>query len=102
MSRLLGWSWEGFGRDFGAILGVWAGSGSQVRLGRRFGGLLGDFKCLEASWGGFGAVLGHFGSVLGGLWTLLEPLGGILDASWSFLKQKRCTAWKFLFSNKTL
>ena len=33
----------GRGGHFGAILGVWAGSGSQMRLGRRFGRLLGDF-----------------------------------------------------------
>ena len=88
MRRVWGGSWGGLGRDFGAILGVWAGSGSQVRLGRRFGRLLGDFTCLEVSWDGFGAVLGRFGSVLGGLRTLLELLGGILDASWSFLKPR--------------
>ena len=34
----------GRGLHFGVILGVWAGSGSQMRLGRRLGRLLGDFQ----------------------------------------------------------
>ena len=42
----------GSGLHFRAILGVWAGSGSQVRLGRCFGRLLGG------SWSRLGAVLG--------------------------------------------
>ena len=39
----------GRGCQFGSILGVWAGSGSQVHLGRRFGRLLGDFKSQDGS-----------------------------------------------------
>ena len=42
----------GSGLHFRAILGVWAGSGSKVRLGRSFGRLLGG------SWSRLGAVLG--------------------------------------------
>ena len=38
----------GRGDHFGSILEVW-GSGSQVRLGRRFGRLLGDFKTQDGS-----------------------------------------------------
>ena len=30
-------------------MGVWAGSGSQMRLGRRFGRLLGDFQSQDGS-----------------------------------------------------
>ena len=37
------------GLHFRTILGVWAGSGSQVRLGRRSGRLLGDFKSQDGS-----------------------------------------------------
>ena len=36
-------------RHFGIILGVWAGSGSQVRFGRRFERLLGEFKSQDGS-----------------------------------------------------
>ena len=39
----------GRGRHFGAILEVWAGSGSQMRVGRRSGRLLGDFKGQDGS-----------------------------------------------------
>ena len=39
----------GRGCQFGSILVVWAGSGSQVHLGRRFGRLLGDFKSQDGS-----------------------------------------------------
>ena len=39
--RVWGTILGGRGLHFGVILGVWAGSGSQMRLGRRFGGLLG-------------------------------------------------------------
>ena len=38
-----------WGPHFGAILGVWAGSGSQMRLRRRSGRLLGDFKSQDGS-----------------------------------------------------
>ena len=38
----------GRGRQFGSILGVWAGSGSQVHLGRRFGRLLDYFKSQDS------------------------------------------------------
>ena len=34
----------GRGLYFGAILGVWAGCGFQVRFGRRFGRLLGGLR----------------------------------------------------------
>ena len=37
------------GGRFGPILEVWGGSGSQVRLGRCFGRLLGDFKSQDGS-----------------------------------------------------
>ena len=39
----------GRGLHFGGILGVWAGSGSQMHLGRRSGRLLGDFKSQDSS-----------------------------------------------------
>ena len=39
----------GRGLHFGVILGVWAGSGYQMRLGRRFGWLLGDFQSQDGS-----------------------------------------------------
>ena len=39
-----GRSWGELGEHFGAILKVWAGLRSQVRLGRRLGRLLADFK----------------------------------------------------------
>ena len=45
----LGPHFGGSGGHFGAILEVWGGSGSQVRLGRRFGRLLGDFKSQDGS-----------------------------------------------------
>ena len=65
MRRVLGGSWGGLGRDFGAILGVWAGSGSQVRLGRRFGRLLGDFRI-------------GFYTVLAPTWSHLGPQVGVI------------------------
>ena len=40
----LGPHFGGSGGHFGPILEVWGGSGSQVRLGRRFGRLSDDFK----------------------------------------------------------
>ena len=40
-----GWS----GGHLGPILEVWGGSGSQVRLGRRFGRLLNNFKSQDGS-----------------------------------------------------
>ena len=39
-----GHSWGELGEHFGVILKVWAGFRSQVRLGRRLGRLLADFK----------------------------------------------------------
>ena len=39
----------GRGRHFGAILGVWARSGSQMRVERRSWRLLGDFKSQDGS-----------------------------------------------------
>ena len=39
----------GRGLHFGVILGVWAGSGSQMRLGRRSGQFLEDFTAKMAS-----------------------------------------------------
>ena len=39
----------GRGLYFGAILGVWAGSGSQMRVGRRSWRLLGDFMNQDGS-----------------------------------------------------
>ena len=39
----------GRGLHFRVILGVWAGSGSQMRLGRRLGRLLGDFQSQDGS-----------------------------------------------------
>ena len=39
-----GRSWGELGEHFGVILKVWAGFRSQVRLGRRLGRLLADFK----------------------------------------------------------
>ena len=39
-----GRSWGELGVHFGVILKVWAGFRSQVRLGRRLGRLLADFK----------------------------------------------------------
>ena len=36
-------------RHFGPILGVWAGSGSQMRVGRRSWRLLGDFMSQDGS-----------------------------------------------------
>ena len=47
--RVWGIILEGRWLHFGAILGVWAGSGSQMRLGRRSGRLLGDFKSQDGS-----------------------------------------------------
>ena len=41
--------WGGRGRHVGPILEVWASCGSQVRLGRRFGRLLGDFRSQDGS-----------------------------------------------------
>ena len=45
----LGPHFGGSGGHFGPILEVWGGSGSQVRLGRRFGRLLDDFKSQDGS-----------------------------------------------------
>ena len=45
----LGPHFEGSGGHSGPILDVWGGSGSQVRLGRRFGRLLDDFKSQDGS-----------------------------------------------------
>ena len=45
----LGHHFGGSGGHFGPILEVWGGSGSQVRLGRRFGRLLDDFKSQDGS-----------------------------------------------------
>ena len=39
----------GRGRHFGAILGVWARSGSQMRVEKRSWRLLGDFKSQDGS-----------------------------------------------------
>ena len=39
----------GRGHHFEAILGVWAGSGSQMRVGRRSWRLLGDFMSQDGS-----------------------------------------------------
>ena len=39
----------GRGGHLGSILEVWGGSGSQVRLGRRLGRLLDDFKSQDSS-----------------------------------------------------
>ena len=47
--RVWGIILEGRWLHFGAILGVWAGSGSQMRLSRRSGRLLGDFKSQDGS-----------------------------------------------------
>ena len=85
----------GSGVHFRAILGVWAGSGSQVRLGRCFGRLLGG------SWSRLGAVLGpkmdqvtpklppkpNPIDVLGRLEGSLERPRSVLGASWCVLKQ---------------
>ena len=80
---------RGSGLHFRAILGVWAGSGSQVRLGTCFGQLLGE------SWSRLGAVLrpkmdpvtsklppkpNPIG-VLGRLEASLERPGSVLGAS---------------------
>ena len=45
----LGPHFGGSGAHFGLILEVWGDSGSQVRLGRRFGRLLDDFKSQDDS-----------------------------------------------------
>ena len=45
----LGPHFGGSGGHFGPILEVWGGSGSQVRLGRRLGRLLDDFKSQDSS-----------------------------------------------------
>ena len=45
----LGPHFGGSGGHFGPILEVWGGSGSQVRLGRRFGRLLDDLKRQDGS-----------------------------------------------------
>ena len=47
--RVWGTILGGRGLHFGIILGVWAGSGSQMRLGRRLGRLLGDFQSQDGS-----------------------------------------------------
>ena len=39
-----GFIFGGRGLHFGAILGVWADSGFQSRLGKRLGWLLGDYR----------------------------------------------------------
>ena len=48
-SKVWGIILGGRGLHFGVILGVWAGSGSQMRLGRRLGRLLGDFQSQDGS-----------------------------------------------------
>ena len=40
---------EGLGHHFGAIMGVWLGSCSQMRLGRRSHQLLRDFQNPDSS-----------------------------------------------------
>ena len=45
----LGGLGEGLGGNFWVIVVVWAGSGSQMRLGRRFWRLLDDFKRQDGS-----------------------------------------------------
>ena len=40
---------KGSGGHSGPILDVWGGSGSQLRLGRRFGRFLDDFKSQDGS-----------------------------------------------------
>ena len=47
--RVWGTILGGRGLHFGVIVGVWAGSGSQMRLGRRLGRLLGDFQSQDGS-----------------------------------------------------
>ena len=45
----LGYHFGGRVCHFGTILGLWAGSGSQMRVGRRFGRFLNDFKSQDGS-----------------------------------------------------
>ena len=85
----------GSGLHFRSILGVWAGSGCQVRLGRCFGRFLGGF------WSRLGAVLGpkmdpviakfrpkpHPLGVLGRLEGSLERPRSVLGESWCVSKQ---------------
>ena len=104
----------GQGLHFGIILGVWASSGSQMRLGRRFGRLLGDFQSQDGSnlgpkkvpsWSRNGVKIDEkiaqkfdgFGNLfLKGFWWILERIlapksrpKSILSSKGVFLK-KQC------------
>ena len=106
----------GRGLHFGVILGVWAGSGSQMRLGRRLGRLLGDFQSQDGSnlgpkkvpsWSRNGVKIDEkiaqkfdgFGNLfLKGFWWILERILAPKSRPKSMLSSKGVFLKKHCFS----
>ena len=103
-------------------MGIWAGSGSQIRLGRRFGRLLGDFQSQDGSnlrpkkvpsWSqngvkidekidqqidGFGnRFLKGFGWILGRILVPKSTPKSMLSSKGGFLKKPRFSSGKIHF-----
>ena len=86
----------GSGLNFRAILGVWAGSGSQVRLGRCSGRLLGG------SWSRLGAVLGpKMDPVTSKLLPKLNPIGVLRRLEEPDAFMERLSSFSSSFQHRT-